>query len=326
MAALPPSIYQYILQHTKRGQIIVIGLTLALLPLAPVPLELQRRILDEAIANKDSALLMQLAMLYVGALLLAAGIKFLMKLKREYIGARLVHSLRSSLYHCIYTVTPPSHLTKSGEQIDEGAVVSMLTGEAQKLGGFAGAAFSGPLLQVGTVVFVLGYMFWVEPLVASIALVLYSPQFIIVPLAQMRMNALTKKTALTVRELGGFIVDNAEDALVGREPPTPYLSLTDRILGLRKRFALTKNVMKSINNLLIALGPFGVTVYGGYLVINGETEIGVILAFVSGLERLGGPIRELIGLYSEIAFARMRYGMLLDATRHVQARGESVAV
>ena len=109
MAALPPSIYQYILQHTKRGQIIVIGLTLALLPLAPVPLELQRRILDEAIANKDSALLMQLAMLYVGALLLAAGIKFLMKLKREYIGARLVHSLRSSLYHCICLLyTSPS--------------------------------------------------------------------------------------------------------------------------------------------------------------------------------------------------------------------------
>jgi len=42
----------------------------------------------------------------------------------------------------------------------------------------------------------------------------------------------------------------------------------------------------------------------------------VILAFVSGLERLGGPIRELIGLYRDVAFARMRYGMLRDATRH----------
>ena len=114
--------------------------------------------------------------------------------------------------------------------------------------------------------------------------------------------------------------------MVGREPPTPYLSLTDRIFGLRKKFAITKNLMKSINNLLIALGPFGVIVYGGYLVIEGETEIGVILAFVSGLERLGGPIRELIGLYSEIAFARMRYGMLLDAARLVKENGEGVAV
>lgn len=316
MPVLPSSVYRYILQHTMRRQGVVIALTLCLLPLAPVPLEIQRRILDEAIANKDADLLMWLATLYIGALLLAAGLKFLMKLQREYIAANLVYSLRQSLYHCIYTVTPPSVLTQKGEHVDEGAVVSMLTGEAQKLGGFAGSAFSGPLLQVGTLVVVLGYMFWVEPLVASIALALYSPQFLIVPLAQRHMNTLTKDTALTVRELGGFIVDNAEHALVGREAPVLYISLTDRILDLRKRFALTKNMMKSINNLLIALGPFGVTVYGGYLVINGETEIGVILAFVSGLERLGGPIRELISLYRDVAFARMRYGMLLDAASH----------
>jgi len=314
MSALPKSIYHYILKHTKRRQIVVIALTLAVLPLAPVPLELQRRILDEAIANKDAELLMKLGFFYVGVLVFAAGLKFLMKLQREYIAADLVHSLRKSLFHSIYTITPPSRLTKKGDQIDEGAVVSMLTSEVQKLGGFAGSAFSGPLLQVGTLVVVLGYMFWIEPLVAAIALALYSPQFVIVPLAQMRMNNLMKDTALTVRELGGFVVDNAEHSLVGREPPSAYLSLTDRILRLRQRFALTKHAMKSINNLLIALGPFGVTVCGGYLVIQGETEIGVILAFVSGLERLGGPIRELIGLYRDVAFARMRYGMLLDAT------------
>jgi ABC-type bacteriocin/lantibiotic exporter with double-glycine peptidase domain len=315
MHHLPQSIYKYILQHSMRGQIIVVLLTLALLPLTPVPLELQRRILDEAIANRDADLLWQLAGFYVAALLGAAGLKFAMNIQREFIAAGIVHSLRSSLYHCIYTITPPSKLDKTGDdQVDEGAVVSMLTNEVQKLGGFAGSAFSGPLLQIGTVVVVLGYMFWVEPLVAAIALALYSPQFVIVPLAQMRLNNITRSTALTVRDLGGFIVDNAEDSLLGREPPPTYLELIGRILGLRKQFVLTKNVMKSVNNVLIALGPFGVIVYGGYLVILGETQVGIILAFVSGLERLGGPIRELIGLYSEVAFARMRYDMLLEAT------------
>jgi len=320
---MPASVYRYIIQHSYRGQVLVVILTLALLPLAPVPLELQRRILDEAIANSDAALLTQLALLYVGALVLTAGLKFAMRIKREFIAAGIVHSLRSSLYYCIYTITPPARLAGNDkDQIDEGTVVAMVTGEVQKLGGFAGSAFSGPLLQIGTVIVVLGYMFWIEPVVAAIALALYSPQFVIVPLAQIRMNALTRDIALTVRELGGFLVENAEASLIGRDPPARYLSLTDRILGLRKRFVLTKNLMKMANNFLIALGPFGVTAYGGYLVINGETEIGVILAFVSGLERLGGPIRELIGLYGEVAFARMRYGMLLDATPdHEALRG-----
>lgn len=39
----------------------------------------------------------------------------------------------------------------------------------------------------------------------------------------------------------------------------------------------------------------------------------MILAFVTGLERLGGPIRELIAEYSQITKAQMRYRMLLDA-------------
>lgn len=315
MSTMPASIYTYIVEKSSRSQIVVIALTLCLLPLAPVPLELQRRILDEAIANRDADLLVTLALYYVGALVLAAGLKFAMRIQREFIAARIVHALRSSLYHCIYTITPPPRLQDADmDQVDEGAVVAMVTSEVQKLGTFAGSAFSGPLLQIGTVIVVLGYMFWVEPLVAMIALALYSPQFVIVPVAQMRMNLLTKDIALTVRDLGGFLVDNSEAALLGKAPPPEYLSLTDRILGLRIRFVITKNVMKMLNNFLIALGPFGVTVYGGYLVINGETEIGVILAFVSGLERLGGPIRELIGLYSEIAFARIRYAMLLEAT------------
>lgn len=71
--------------------------------------------------------------------------------------------------------------------------------------------------------------------------------------------------------------------------------------------------MKTLNNMLISLGPFGVIAWGGYLVIQGEVEVGVILAFVSGLERLGGPIRELIGSYGAITDARMRYRILLES-------------
>lgn len=315
MRPMPGNVYTYIYQFSSRPQVVVVLLTLALLPLAPIPLELQRRILDDAIATGDVGLLVRLCIFYLAALGLAALLKLAMKVQREFISASIVHALRRSLYYCIYTIVPPTKWQgEDNDRVDEGLVVSMLTGEVEKLGGFSGQALSGPLLQAGTLVTILGYMFWIEPLVAAIALALYSPQFLIVPLSQVRLNALTRAKAMKIRELGGFIVNNAENALLGREPPEIYASLTDRILELRKRFVLTKNVVKSLNNFLIALGPFGVIAYGGWMVIQGETEIGVILAFVSGMERLGGPIRELIGSYRQIADARMRYRMLLDAT------------
>ncbi len=323
MRAMPLSVYRYIFRYSKKKQVVVILMTLALLPLAPIPLELQRRLLDDAVANKDVELLVWLALLYVGALLLSAGIKLAMRIQRELISAQIVHSLRRSVFYCIYTIIPPSKIKASAEGkdvVDEGAVVSMLSSEVEKLGGFAGSAISGPLLQIGTLISVLGYMFFIEPLVATIALILYSPQFIVVPIFQARMNRLAAKKALKVRELGNFIVDQAEEELLEQEPPQAFTNLTDTILKIRTKFLMTKNIMKTINNLLIAMGPFGVIAYGGYLAIQGDVEVGVILAFVSGLERLGGPIRDLIGSYSSITDARMRYAILLSSfPSHVDA-------
>jgi len=313
---MPQSVYRYIFNNSFKQQILVVILTLSLIPLAPVPLELQRRLMDDAIAQNDTDLLLKLALYYLLALLIAAGLKTWMKIQRGLISARIVHSLRASVYHCIYTMVPPSKLKKqpdNDDQVDEGAVVSMLSSEVEKLGGFSGSSISGPLLQVGTLISILGYMFWVEPLVASIALVLYSPQFFIVPYFQKRLNRLSRDKAIKVRELGAFIVDNAEDDLISKEAPPTFLTLTEQILNIRTRFLLGKNLMKAIINLLIALGPFGVIAFGGWLVIQDRIELGVILAFVSGLERLGGPIRQLIAEYSQITEAQMRYRMLLDA-------------
>ena len=313
---MPQSVYRYIFTNSFKQQVLVVLLTLSLLPLAPVPLELQRRILDDAIAQKDTDLLLQLASFYLVALIVASVLKTWMKVQRGIISARIVHSLRSSVYYCIYTVVPPSKLkaeSVSDDRVDEGAVVSMLSSEVEKLGGFSGSAISGPLLQIGTLISILGYMFWVEPQVAAIALVLYSPQFFIVPYFQKKLNELSRDKAMKVRELGAFIVDNAEEDLLSKEPPSLFLRITDQILNIRTRFLMRKNIMKTMVNMLIALGPFGVIAFGGWLVIHGQLELGVILAFVTGLEKLGGPIRELISEYSQITEAQMRYKMLLAA-------------
>jgi len=316
MKKMPNSVYQYIFRKSFWRQIIVVSLTLILLPLAPIPLELQRRILDDAVAQGNVNLLIMLGGLYLLTMLISAGLKFAMRTQRELISARIVRSLRNSVFYAMYTIVPSMHKThkmQNDDEIDEGAVVSMLSSEVEKLGGFAGSAISGPLFEFGTLVFILGYMFWIEPLIASIALALYSPQLVIVPFFQARMNRLAQKKAIKLRELGSFIVENPQGDLLRAEQPMKFTTLIEGILRLRTRFILNKNIMKTINNLLIALGPFGIISYGGYMAIQGEIEVGVILAFVSGMERLGDPIRELVGSYSQITDARMRYATLLDA-------------
>jgi hypothetical protein len=71
------------------------------------PLELQRCLSDDAVANKDVDLLIWLAALYVGALLLSAGIKLAIRIQRVLISVQIVHMLRRSVFYCIYTIPRP---------------------------------------------------------------------------------------------------------------------------------------------------------------------------------------------------------------------------
>ncbi len=87
---MPQSVYGYFFQYSQQKQVVVILMTWALMPLALIPLERQRCLSNDAVANKDVDLLIWLAALYVGDLLLSAGIKLAIRIQRVLISAQIV--------------------------------------------------------------------------------------------------------------------------------------------------------------------------------------------------------------------------------------------
>lgn len=71
--------------------------------------------------------------------------------------------------------------------------------------------------------------------------------------------------------------------------------------------------MKALNNFLMKLGPFGIIAFGGYMVMQGNLEVGVIVAFISGFERLGGPMRDTVAFYRQDSDAHMKYALLVNS-------------
>ncbi|MCZ6837869.1 MAG: ABC transporter ATP-binding protein [Alphaproteobacteria bacterium] len=311
---MPNSLYKYIIQKSGRAQIIAALFTLALVPLATVPLELQRRMLNDAVEGGNLSLLIQLGALYLGAILLSDSLKYAMNRVRGRISAQVTHALRHSVYYCVYTVVKPeSWKHNAHHSVDEGTVVSMLSSEVEKLGGFAGQAISQPLLQIGTALFVVGYMLFIEPLVAGVALALYAPQLFIVPWIQGKINELALSRAVYVRNLGAFVVEIAEEDAIGNDVPEQFLDITNDIFAVRLRIEKLKWLMKAINNFLMKLGPFGIITFGGWMVMQGNLEVGVIVAFISGFERLGGPMRDTIAFYRQVSDAHMKYALLVNS-------------
>ena len=52
---------------------------------------------------------------------------------------------------------------------------------------------------------------------------------------------------------------------------------------------------------------------GGWLAIQGRTEIGIIVAFMSGYERMTGPVRDLLNFYRRLSMMRVQYRLVADA-------------
>ncbi len=311
---MPERLYTYIWTVSPRAQILLIVLTALVFPLSMVPLELQRRIVDDAIKGENFNLLMILGGGYFAYMLVHGGLKFLMNMQRGRVVQIASAHLREAVYHCIYTVVPPRNWRKDdGPAVDQGTVVSMLASEVEKLGQFIGGSFSMPILQGGTMVVVLGYMIWIEPVVALIGLAVYAPQMIIVPLMQKRINNHNEDYAGQVRQLGDFVVDNAENAAQTDEVPEKFKSTVGDMFKSKMAAIRLKFVMKFLSNFINHLGPLSILMIGGWFVMQGRTELGTIVAFLSGFEKISGPWSELMGFYRQVSNAKMKYRMLVDA-------------
>ena len=65
-------------------------------------------------------------------------------------------------------------------------------------------------------------------------------------------------------------------------------------------------------NLLYTLGVIGILVVGAWLVLHGRTEVGTIVAFISGLGRMNDPWRDLVNYFRDVTNAGLKYRMIAE--------------
>lgn len=286
------AIYRWVWRVSGRQQVHLCLLTVLVFPLSMLPLDLQRRMVDDALGDGDLDRLMWLGSAYAGVVLVHAGLKYLRNVSQGRIAEHEIRRLRRRLTR------------RAGDEPDDGAgaSVSMIASEAERLGGFIGESLSFPLLQGGILLSVLGYMFWLKPLIALVVLVLLMPSLLITPPIQRVINRQAELRTRLLRQLA--------DRLVAQTPTARSEQRIERVHRLRIRIVLWKFLLKGANNLLSQLGPVAILLVGGWLIIDGQTTVGTVVAFLSGFERITDPARELLNFYRRLAQARVQLGLL----------------
>ncbi len=293
--------YRAIWRFTWQRQLILVALSLAVAGLAAAPLKLQEQIINHLVALGEPSFLLWLCIGYLGVVALSGGLKFVLNLLTAGAGERVVRLIRGRLY---------TRAVNAGDAaaVSRGTLVTMTTAEAEGVGAFAGAAVATPVLQIGTLLSVIGFIAASEPALGLIALAVIVPQIVIVVTIQARVNRAARERTLRLRD--------AADRLSASDLARIEKAITrdfDDVLALRLRIFRLKLSTKYLQNLISAAGTAGVLLLGGWLVLAGRTDTGTVVASLSGLARLEGPWRELVAFYRQASIMRVSYEMLINA-------------
>lgn len=292
-----PNLAAFVWRMSGRRQFVVIALALVLAGLSVAPLELKRIIINQAIESEDLDKLVTYGALFFGAVLLSGMLKFCLRLYQGWLSESAIRYCRLHLAK----VRDKNH--RSG---DDGEAVSIIGSEVEQVGGFVGNGFSDPISQGGILLAISGYMLVVEPMLAAASLGFLLPQAVLAPLLQRKVNALVEERIGLLRGLSGQIVGHDDRDVLDEK----YERSVREIYRNRMSFYCWKFMLKGLLNFLNALGPLVALTFGGWMVIQGQTSLGTIVAFMSGLERMADPLRQLIAYYRLAAQTGVKHDMI----------------
>jgi len=295
-------LYRYIWKVSARDQVLLSLLAVSLFLIELVPLELQRRIVNAAVEGRGWALVGTLCLVYAGVALLHGGLKLMMNVYRASVSEGASKRLRLRM-------DPTADSPGAAAPGKEGVKISMIVSEVESVGGFVGSSFSEPLLNGGMLLSIFGYMLFTQPWMALVALLIFCPQMLFIPLLQGAINRRTKRRIETMRALSVDIVDEAADRKGVRTHKT-FRQRIANVYRLNMQIFVRKYGMNFLMNLLHQLGIIGILAVGGWLVLQGKTEVGTIVAFISGLSRMNDPWNDLVDFFRNLTNTGLKFRMI----------------
>ncbi len=322
---MSPTLFSFAWAHSKRRQLILLAVTLSTLPILYVSLEAPKRIVNEAIGGGDFPIptivgdlsQFEYLALWCGIFLTAVTVGGLLKMQlnlmKGVLAERLLRRLRYALIERIHRF-PLVHFRRTSQS----ELTSMVTAEAEPLGGIMGDMVAQPVFQAGQMLTILLFLFIQNVWMALAAIALIPVQAYLIPLIQRRVNRLNKERIVEVRALSetiGESVAGMEDLRANnmlRYALSRLSNRLSRIFRIRYQIYRLKFFMKFLNNFINQLTPFFFFSIGGYLVIEGELTLGALVAALAAFKDLSAPWKELLAFYNQYQDMGLRYQTLIE--------------
>ena len=307
---LDTGLFSSVLRYSRKQQVLMILLSLIALPILYLTLELPKQIVNNALNSErfpvdvfgrdvdQVTFLMLLSGLYLMAIMLIGINKYVLNVFKGYVAERFLRRFRLFVYRQ-WRNDPVAR--------DKSEIVPILAQEVEPVGGFAADVLTLPILQGGTLVTILLFMFIQDPVLGAAALTVLPIQLVLLPKLQRRVNVLSRSRIQEVRQLGRELSDQLRDRQQDQSGLGPTSASFRKLEHVRRRIFKLKFFIKALNNFLTALTPFLFYSLGGYFVIEGRISLGALVAVLAAHKDFSAPLKELFRYYQTLEDTRIRY-------------------
>ncbi len=307
---MPRSVYRYVLATSGPHQLVLLALTAIVAVIEVVPLELQRRIVDNLVKHRAFSSVLVLGAVYAGIVLVQGGTKLVLNIYRAWVGERAKRDLRRRVHAFVESPAAAEPAVEA-----QGIATSMIVAEVEPIGGFVGQSISEPLLQAGTMLSVSAYLIHVDIWMALAAFGLFIPQLVVVPLLQAALNRRTGARIQVLRRLGAAMIGGAEgaDDASNRADDQRIERAFALDMGIFK-LRFTTNFLMNVSNHLQIVAALLV---GGWAVHTGRLAIGGVVAFISGIGRVKDPWGDLVHYFRDANLTQIKYRLMAEAVNQL---------
>lgn len=319
----------FVWQNAKVDTIKTLCLTFMTFPVIYISLEIPKIIVNRALgAGKEPVdfpvtyygvsldqmqYLLILCLLFITMIVANNGLKFFLNVQIGRTSERMLRRLRYRLYENVMRFR-----IRRFQHMKQGEIVQSIMGEVEPLGGFFGEVISTPVWQGGMLIVYMTFIILQDFWLGLAAIALYPVQGFIIPKLQKRVVILNKERVANVRKIAdnvGESVGAIEEIHANDTARWHLAQVADRLYEsyrIRLEIFNRKYLIKGLNNFMIALTPFAFYLFGGIQVINGNLEIGSLVAVLAAYKDVAGPWKELLNYFQRWSDLNSRYELVVD--------------
>ncbi len=230
--------------------------------------------------------------------------KYLTTSVSQWVG----HDLRRTLYHHIQRLSLAEH-----DEARTGDLITRVTSDIEAVQDFINSALLGMLVNVMTLVGMIGVMFYLNWRFTLIALSVSPVLFLVVYSFTRRI----KSASRAVRKKEGELLSIVEEVLTSIRVVKAFAredyeqkrfeseSLANVEAGLQARSIKAK--LAPVVEVIVAIGTCLVLWYGARLALAGQLSAGVLIVFLLYLGKMYKPMRDLSKMTDTVSKAMVGY-------------------